>query len=100
MSANASALPFKGRERVVGYALFALASPHGWVALAMPVLMLHFLINVTGVKPTEEQALKSRGDVYRAYQATTPPVKAAESGGTGFMYPARFGAWREVMYPW
>lgn len=55
----------------IGYALFALASPLGWIALAMPVLMLHFLINVTGVKPTEEQALRSRGDAYRAYQATT-----------------------------
>jgi steroid 5-alpha reductase family enzyme len=51
--------------------LFALASPGGWIALAMPVLMLHFLVNVTGVKPTEEQALRSRGDAYRAYQATT-----------------------------
>ncbi len=55
----------------IGYALFALASPSGWLAILMPVLMLHFLINVTGVKPTEEQALRSRGDAYRAYQATT-----------------------------
>lgn len=55
----------------IGYALFALASPYGWIALAMPLLMLHFLVNVTGVKPTEEQALRSRGDAYRAYQATT-----------------------------
>jgi len=55
----------------IGYALFALASPYGWIAIAMPLLMLHFLVNVTGVKPTEEQALRSRGDAYRAYQATT-----------------------------
>lgn len=55
----------------IGYALFALASPFGWIALAMPLLMLHFLVNVTGVKATEEQALRSRGDAYRAYQATT-----------------------------
>jgi steroid 5-alpha reductase family enzyme len=65
----------------IGYALFALASPLGWIAIAMPLLMLHFLVNVTGVKPTEEQALRSRGDAYRAYQATTsafiplPPKK-------------------------
>ncbi len=44
----------------IGYAVFALASPWGWLALAMPALMLHFLINVTGVKATEEQALRSR----------------------------------------
>jgi hypothetical protein len=36
----------------------------------------------------------------RAYQATTPPARAAESRGAGFMYPGRFGAWREVIYPW
>lgn len=55
----------------IGYALFALASPGGWLGLLMPALMLHFLINVTGVKPTEEQALRSKGDRYRAYQRTT-----------------------------
>jgi steroid 5-alpha reductase family enzyme len=54
----------------IGYALFALASPYGWLCLALPVLMLHFLINVTGVKATEEQALRSKGDAYRHYQRT------------------------------
>ncbi len=68
----------------IGYALFALASPYGWIAIAMPLLMLHFLVNVTGVKPTEEQALRSRGTAYRAYQATTssfiplPPKRPPE----------------------
>jgi steroid 5-alpha reductase family enzyme len=52
----------------IAYALFALASPYGWVCLALPVLMLHFLINVTGVKATEEQSLRSKGDAYRRYQ--------------------------------
>jgi steroid 5-alpha reductase family enzyme len=56
----------------IGYAAFALASPHGWIALACPILMLHFLINVTGVKATEEQALRSKGELYRRYQARTP----------------------------
>ena len=55
----------------IGYAVFALASPWGWVALAMPALMLHFLINVTGVKATEEQALRSKGERYREYQQRT-----------------------------
>lgn len=54
-----------------GYALFALASPRGLLALAMPALMLHFLLNVTGVRPTEAQALRSKGDRYREYQART-----------------------------
>jgi steroid 5-alpha reductase family enzyme len=55
----------------IAYAVFALASPHGWIALAMPVLMLHFLINVTGLKATEEQALRTKGERYRSYQART-----------------------------
>lgn len=54
----------------IGYACFALASSYGWICLALPVLMLHFLINVTGVKATEQQALRSKGDAYRRYQST------------------------------
>lgn len=54
----------------IGYALFALASPYGWLCLTLPLLMLHFLLNVTGVKVTEEQALRSKGDAYRRYQQT------------------------------
>jgi steroid 5-alpha reductase family enzyme len=55
----------------VAYAVFALASPGGWLALAMPALMLHFLINVTGVRATEDQALRSKGEQYREYQRRT-----------------------------
>lgn len=71
----------------IGYAVFALASPWGWLALAMPALMLHFLINVTGVKATEEQALRSKGELYREYQRRTsmfiplPPKKRLAVGG-------------------
>jgi steroid 5-alpha reductase family enzyme len=55
----------------VAYAVFALPSPYGWIALAMPALMLHFLINVTGVRATEEQAVRSKGEKYRRYQRET-----------------------------
>jgi steroid 5-alpha reductase family enzyme len=55
----------------VAYALFALASPWGVVALAAPALMLYFLFRVTGIPATEAQALRSRGDAYRRYQETT-----------------------------
>jgi steroid 5-alpha reductase family enzyme len=55
----------------IAYAVFAVASPHGWIAMAMPVLMLHFLINVTGIKATEEQAIRTKGERYRRYQART-----------------------------
>ena len=55
----------------IAYAVFALASPGGWMALASPALMLFFLLRVTGIPATEAQALKSRGDDYREYQRTT-----------------------------
>lgn len=55
----------------VAYALFALASPWGWVALTAPVVMLYLLFRVTGIPATEAQALRTRGDDYRRYQSTT-----------------------------
>jgi len=55
----------------VAWALFGLASPYGWLAMACPPLMLYFLFRVTGIPATEEQALRSRGDAYRRYQETT-----------------------------
>jgi steroid 5-alpha reductase family enzyme len=54
----------------IAYAVFALASPWGWISLACPAVMLYFLLRVTGIPATEAQALKSRGD-YREYQRTT-----------------------------
>jgi steroid 5-alpha reductase family enzyme len=55
----------------VANATFAAASPWGWLSMSCPVLMLYLLLRVTGVPPTEAQALRSRGDEYRGYQATT-----------------------------
>jgi steroid 5-alpha reductase family enzyme len=53
------------------YALMALPAPYGWAGLASPVIMLFLILKVTGVPPSEEQALASRGDDYRDYQRTT-----------------------------
>ena len=55
----------------VAFALFALASPWGWIALYCPALMLFFLLKVTGVKYTEDQLLRSKGEPYRRYQECT-----------------------------
>jgi steroid 5-alpha reductase family enzyme len=55
----------------VAYALFASASPYGWMAIACPALMLYLLFRVTGIPATEAQAVRTRGDDYRHYQATT-----------------------------
>ncbi len=43
----------------------------GWIALLAPVAMLYLLFRVTGIPPTEAQALTSRGEDYRSYQRTT-----------------------------
>lgn len=55
----------------IGYATFAIASPWGWLGLLSPALILYFLLGVTGIPATEEQALRSRGEQYREYQKTT-----------------------------
>jgi steroid 5-alpha reductase family enzyme len=55
----------------VAWALFALASPYGWLAVACPLLMFYFLFRVTGIPATEAQALRSKGEAYRAYQRST-----------------------------
>ena len=53
------------------WALFALASPWGWLGLLSPGLILYFLLKVTGIPATEAQALRTKGDAYRRYQQTT-----------------------------
>lgn len=60
-------------EWMIGVAWFVIAagSPWGLVTIYCPLLMLHFLLNVTGVPMAEEQSLKSRGDEYRRYQRVT-----------------------------
>jgi steroid 5-alpha reductase family enzyme len=54
-----------------GYAVFALGSPWGWIAIACPLAMLYLLFKVTGIPATEAAALRRRGDDYRRYQSTT-----------------------------
>jgi steroid 5-alpha reductase family enzyme len=55
----------------LSYALFALASPHGYLGLISPALILFFLLKVTGIPATEAQALRSKGEAYRRYQQST-----------------------------
>jgi steroid 5-alpha reductase family enzyme len=55
----------------IGYAVFAVSSPWGWLGLLSPAMVLYFLLGVTGIPATEAQALRSRGNEYRAYQRTT-----------------------------
>ena len=52
----------------VAWAIIALSSPNGWIALVVPALLLFLLFRVTGIPETEAQSLRSRGDDYRRYQ--------------------------------
>ncbi len=55
----------------VGFALFATASPWGWLGFISPAIILYLLLRVTGIPLTEEQAVRSKGEAYRQYQRTT-----------------------------
>jgi steroid 5-alpha reductase family enzyme len=55
----------------VAYAGYASGSPGGWVGWISPALILFFLLRFTGIPATEAQALRSRGEAYRAYQRET-----------------------------
>ena len=53
------------------YVALAVGSPLAWYSLSGPVIMLVFLRWVSGIPYTEAQALRTRGDDYRDYQART-----------------------------
>ena len=53
------------------YVLLAYGGPWWWLAAVTPLVLLYFLLYVTGIPPTEAQAVASRGDEYRDYQRTT-----------------------------
>ena len=52
------------------YAPLAFGAPGWWVAALVPLILLYFLLSVTGIPVTEANALQSRGDDYREYQRT------------------------------
>ena len=53
----------------VGHAVYGLAFG-GWglIAIAPQAIVLGSILGVTGIPPTEQQSLRSKGDAYRAYQ--------------------------------
>lgn len=53
------------------YVLLAIGSPLWWLAWTGPIVMFLFLRFVSGIPFTEQQALRTRGDDYRAYQRET-----------------------------
>ena len=55
----------------IGLALVAAAAPWGVLAFLTPAFLLVLILFVTGIPPSEAQALRSRGDDYRDYQRVT-----------------------------
>ena len=55
----------------VAFALMVTPAAAGLWAWICPALMLFFLFRVTGIPATEAQALRSKGEAYRAYQLAT-----------------------------
>ena len=60
-------------EWLVWISFAAVGTPAAWGAFAWlsPLLILIFVLKITGIPPTEAQALRSRGDDYRQYQRET-----------------------------
>ncbi|MEZ6002560.1 MAG: DUF1295 domain-containing protein [Planctomycetota bacterium] len=69
----------------LAYPVMAIGLPFGFLLWLAPLVMGLLIRYVTGIPPTEEQSLRSRGEDYRQYQATTnaffpgPPRAAAGS---------------------
>jgi steroid 5-alpha reductase family enzyme len=55
----------------VSFALVASSAQYGYWGFLSPALILYFLLRVSGIPATEEQALRSKGDAYRRYQKST-----------------------------
>ena len=51
------------------YVALAVGASYWWLTLLAPAVMLFFLLRVTGIPPTEAQALASRGEDYRRVPA-------------------------------
>ena len=53
----------------IGYAVYGLAYlPWGALALVGQAIIVGSIFGVTGIPPTEKQAIRSKGDAYREYQ--------------------------------
>jgi steroid 5-alpha reductase family enzyme len=55
----------------VGYFIFSLSIPYGFLMIYCPLLMLYLLLKVSGIPLTEELAVRRKGEAYRQYQQST-----------------------------
>ncbi len=51
--------------------IFSLSSPHGWISIVCPLTIGYLIFKVTGIPMTEEQAIRSKGELYKEYQRST-----------------------------
>ena len=51
--------------------IMALPSPYGWISIICPLSIGYLIFKVTGIPMTEEQAVRSKGELYKEYQRTT-----------------------------
>lgn len=56
------------------FAVLATPAPLGALAWSAPALLGFLIVRVTGIPPSEAQALRSRGDDYRRYQREVPAL--------------------------
>ena len=55
----------------MAWAFFAWDSRHGEWGFLSPGAILYFVLFLTGIPPTEKQALRTKGEAYKRYQETT-----------------------------
>jgi steroid 5-alpha reductase family enzyme len=55
----------------IAFYLIASGSPYGWITLYAPATIIFLLLKVTGIPPAEASSLRSKGEAYKRYQATT-----------------------------
>jgi steroid 5-alpha reductase family enzyme len=55
----------------ISVTVFSIPSPYGWLALLCPLSIGFLIFKVTGIPMTEEQAVRSKGQLYIEYQRTT-----------------------------
>ena len=55
------------------YVCVGWQAEHGWLTLMGPAAMLLLICKVTGIPPTEAQAVARRGEAYRRYQREVSP---------------------------
>lgn len=57
----------------IGFFIFCIPTPGGWIALISPAIMYVLLTTGTGIPMNEAEAIRTKGELYKEYQEVTPP---------------------------